>query len=209
MPLPLTFGSTATVRTSPRSDHSTCRAPSPRCRRPELGHPELLDRLVERDEVLLQQDASGVGVDETLDLRDVGGAGPRTTTPRAAVDRRAPGEKSVTAQLLSSGGPCVPASTTTALAVNLLLLGVFAVQHNVMARPAFKRWWTRMIPMSVERSTYVLLASAALVLLFWQWRTMPAVVWDAAWRRPAHAVGPLRLHRRGTRSVPGTSPRPV
>jgi protein-S-isoprenylcysteine O-methyltransferase Ste14 len=64
-----------------------------------------------------------------------------------------------------------------AVIVNLLLMSVFAIQHSVMARPQFKRWWTQLVPKSVERSTYVLLASLALVLLFWQWRPMPAVVW--------------------------------
>jgi protein-S-isoprenylcysteine O-methyltransferase Ste14 len=57
-------------------------------------------------------------------------------------------------------------------------LAVFAVQHSVMARPAFKQSWTTLVPRHVERSTYVLVASAALALAFWQWRPIPAVVWD-------------------------------
>jgi protein-S-isoprenylcysteine O-methyltransferase Ste14 len=65
-----------------------------------------------------------------------------------------------------------------AVSVNVLLLAAFGVQHSVMARPAFKRWWTRFIPSVIERSTYVVLSSAVLVLLYWQWRTMPTVIWE-------------------------------
>lgn len=65
-----------------------------------------------------------------------------------------------------------------ALLVNVGLLAVFALQHSVMARPAFKRWWTRYIPQPMERSTYVLLSSLALILLFWQWRPMGGVIWE-------------------------------
>lgn len=70
-----------------------------------------------------------------------------------------------------------PAAMPIALAVNLALLGLFALQHSVMARPAFKRWWTRIVPHAVERSTYVVLACAALILLFVFWVPMPAPVW--------------------------------
>ncbi len=67
----------------------------------------------------------------------------------------------------------------TSLFVDALLLTAFAVQHSVMARPEFKRRWTRIVPPQIERSTYVLLSSLVLVLLFAKWHPMPAVIWDA------------------------------
>jgi protein-S-isoprenylcysteine O-methyltransferase Ste14 len=83
-------------------------------------------------------------------------------------------------------GTVVP--MTEALIVNLLLMSLLAVQHSVMARRQFKEWWTRYVPKSVERSTYVLFASLALVLLFWQWRPMPDVMWQVANPSAAMAI---------------------
>ena len=72
----------------------------------------------------------------------------------------------------------VPGDTLSAVLVDVVLLALFAIQHNVMARPAFKRWWTRIIPAVAERSTFVLCATALLALIVWQWRPLPGVVWE-------------------------------
>jgi protein-S-isoprenylcysteine O-methyltransferase Ste14 len=73
-------------------------------------------------------------------------------------------------------GPEAPLAA--ALVIDLVLMSLFAIQHSVMARPQFKAWWTQFVPKEVERSTYVLFATSALALLCWQWRPIPAVVWE-------------------------------
>jgi protein-S-isoprenylcysteine O-methyltransferase Ste14 len=85
----------------------------------------------------------------------------------------------------------VPAELYPSLVVNALLLGLFAIQHSVMARPAFKRAWTRIIPQEIERSTFVLLASLALALVCWQWRPLPQLVWSVEQRAAATAIRAL------------------
>lgn len=83
------------------------------------------------------------------------------------------------------------ASRGLAIAIDVALVALFGVTHSVMARPAFKRRWTRLIPEVVERSAYVLVTCACFAVLVWQWRSVPAVVWDVD-PRPAriaiHAI---------------------
>src|SRR6185295_10257175 len=69
-------------------------------------------------------------------------------------------------------------SVGAAVLVNLLLLSLFAAQPSIMARPAFKRIWTRIVPQPIERSTYVLISCVVTILLMWQWRGIDSVVWD-------------------------------
>jgi methanethiol S-methyltransferase len=88
---------------------------------------------------------------------------------------------------IDSGEPA--GSLLSALLINVVLMSVFALQHSIMARPEFKAWWTTIVPKPVERSTYVLLSSLALLLLFWQWRPMTGVVWSVE-----NAVGKYLLY---------------
>ena len=80
-----------------------------------------------------------------------------------------------------------------AVVLDVILMSIFAIQHSVMARPAFKRAWTKLISPAIERSTYVLLATLALILLMWQWRPIPDVIWQVNNVHAAMALTALSL----------------
>lgn len=90
---------------------------------------------------------------------------------------------------VDSGGPTT--GTGAAVLIDAVLLSLFALQHSVMARPGFKRWWTKLVPQHVERATYVFATSAVLALIYWQWRPVPTELWDVTspgWRAAIWAV---------------------
>src|SRR5262249_37939990 len=77
-----------------------------------------------------------------------------------------------------------PADPLYAVSIDLLLIGLFGLQHSIMARPWFKRIWTRLVPQPIERSTYCLLSCVVLFILMWQWQGFDAVIWNVE-----HPVG--------------------
>lgn len=97
-------------------------------------------------------------------------------------------------------GPAVEGSVFAAAAINVLLILLFAAQHSVMARPGFKHWWKSIVPTPIERSTYVLLSCVVLIVLMWQWRAMPTVVWHVD--HPAARAVLWTLFAAGWLSVP-------
>jgi protein-S-isoprenylcysteine O-methyltransferase Ste14 len=80
-------------------------------------------------------------------------------------------------------------SLGAAIAIDALLIALFGIQHSVMARPRFKRWWTQFVPQPIERSTYVLISNLLVMLLMWQWRPIGGVVWDVT-----NPTGRIALH---------------
>lgn len=98
-----------------------------------------------------------------------------------------------------------PVTSTAAVAVviNLLVVVAFGVQHSVMARPSFKRWWTRIVPQPIERSTYLLAANLATMLMIWQWRPIDAVLWDV--QQPLARTALWVLFAAGWLAVPAVS----
>jgi protein-S-isoprenylcysteine O-methyltransferase Ste14 len=89
------------------------------------------------------------------------------------------------------GGAVVPLEQ--AIIIDMLLMGLFAIQHSVMARQGFKRWWTQFVSPAVERSTFVLAATLSLMLLLWQWRPIPTIVWETTDPMAAMALTGLSL----------------
>ena len=91
----------------------------------------------------------------------------------------------------------------SALAIDALLIAIFGVQHSVMARPTFKKWWTRIIPPAIERSTYVLISNLLMILLMWQWQPLGIAIWDV--RAPAARIALHALFAIGWLMVPAVS----
>lgn len=106
-------------------------------------------------------------------------------------------------EVLNSIDSPTDASPATAIAIDLGLLLVFAAQHSIMARPAFKRVWTRIVPKPIERSTYVLASCLVTALVIWQWRGIPIVIWDA--QSPALRFALWGLFAAGWLLVPAVS----
>ena len=100
-------------------------------------------------------------------------------------------ENIVVPKTIDAGGPIAPVSQ--AIAINLLLMTILGLQHSVMARQGFKRWWTTLVPTSVERSAYLFTASLVVLVLMWQWRPMPEVVWQVTSPPIAMALTALSL----------------